>query len=361
MDGDRRPFLSSGVWPHGTTTTADSTYDVPEGATYTLTEDVSLAAGVTISGGGTIVLAGGRFLAQGNNVTFDGVTVVAGSPTTLLVEQSSGAYTGWSFADCVFDNVSVRLTAPGRTQSDGSTATNGTAVTGSMTDCEHRNYAGNYTIEVATNGVTITRPWVHHNGVDINAGDGIKVLAGATGCQIIDPLIHDNTRDGIDVYDGDGVTVTGGTISDNGALGIDAKWATTDANSPSNHTFTGITLERNGGGIGASAPGTTVADCVCVDNTSFGIRVGSAQDDATAYTETVSVTGNTCTGSETGIVLGNAVRYVTVDGNTCTGNNYGVTLSALSDQCTITNNDLNPNDVDDLVQNGTSHTISGNT
>lgn len=358
----------SGPWPSATVT-AGSTITIPAGVELEVSSTITVQAGVTINGPGTIrLVSGGSFKAAGNDVSFGNVTIVSDAPRNLLATITSGAYTGWSFTDTVFDNVALDMTAVGRTEADGSTATTGTGITGTITDTEHKNYAGNYAIELGgVNGVVVARAHVHDNGVDVDEGDGIKVLAGSINVEVVDCILERNTRDGIDIYDASATTIDGCTIRNNGALGIDSKWATTDANPNGSNVITNNTVTGNGSGINASTDGNTVTGNTVTANGSFGIRIGAAADDGVTGTTGGSVSGNTVTGGhDNGIILGTGTTGVTIDANTVTGNVINIALAAgTTSGCTVTDNIAEPaspaDDTNEIRLRTADHTVSGNT
>jgi parallel beta-helix repeat protein len=364
---DRKP-LKSGPWPFGGAIAAGSTLNIHEGIELELSSAATLADGVTINGPGTIrLVAGGSFVAGGNDVTIGDVAIVSDAPRGLLSTVAAGAFTGWLFDRTVFDNVSLRLTAVGRQQNDGSTVSTGTAVHADLMDTEHRNYAQNYAIEVAgMDGVTITRAHIHDNGINIDAGDGIKLDAGSMNTRIIDCTISNNTRDGIDIYDASVTTVDGCAISDSGGPAIDSKWRTDDANPSGSNVITDNIISGNGGGVNAASDNNTVTGNVITSSGDWGVRIGPAINDNVTGSTGGTIGGNTITGHGTGILLGLGTTGVTVDDNTVTGNVINIALAASSATGnTVTNNVAEPTappvDSNEIRLTIALNTVSGNT
>lgn len=263
------------------TTLQDAVNATPEGGTlalgeHTLSGSVTIPRPMTLRGGALYLGSSGRLVAGASNVTLSGVSITGDS--THLLNGAAANYTGWRFEDCSFAGVSLRLTKRGRTQQDGSTAATGTGVTdGSIIEgCTFTGYANNYTIEIGgCDGVTVRDCHIHDTGLNVDAGDGIKVLAGSTNTRIEDCVIERCTRDAIDVYDASYSMTLRCTLRGCN-LAYDAK-RVPSANDTSHHTIDACTVESNiSGGINGDADAVTVRDCTVLDNGAYGVRFNGA-------------------------------------------------------------------------------------
>lgn len=223
--------------------------------------------------GGTLTLNGAGLKAAANNVILDGVHIV-GSGQSLLLANADSNFTGWAFQDCVFEGVSLRLTKLGRTQMDSSISATGTGVTDNslIEGCSLSAYDQNYTVEIGgCDGVVIRDCHIHDTGLSIDAGDGIKVLAGSTNTLIDNCVIERCTRDAIDVFDSS-FTITQDSTLRGCNLGFDAK-NEMSANDTDNHTLRRCVIEDNAaGGVNGDSDRVTVEDCIVMDNGDYGIR-----------------------------------------------------------------------------------------
>lgn len=239
---------------------------------HTISSTLTINKSITLKGG-TLTLNGAGLKAAANNVILDEVNIV-GSGTSLLFANADSNFTGWLFRDCTFNGVSLRLTKLGRTQIDGSIASTGSGVTdNSIIDgCTLTGYLENYTIEVGgCENVTIQNCHIHNTGLDVDAGDGIKVLAGSTNILIDNCLIEYCTRDAIDVFDAS-FTITRDSSLLNCNLGYDAK-NELSANSTDDHEIIRCTVEDNvSGGINGDSDRIIVEDCTILNNGNYGIR-----------------------------------------------------------------------------------------
>mgnify|MGYP002133620689 CR=1 FL=1 len=340
---------------------------------------MKLAAGATITGEGTInLIPPARFVAAGNAVAWGAVTLTApalagAGKRHMAFAETTTNYTGWTFDGTVFDGVGAEFSHVGRAFGDGTTATKGTGITGvQLTNTEHTNYVGAYALAVAGgDGAVLDGVNVHDNGTDVNEGEGIKILHGATNTVVKNAHSHNNTRDGIDVYNSVGTIVEDSEFDHNGSNGIEAKWATTDSFTTGGHIFRRNHVHHNTTGIHATGHGNTVEDNDVHDHTSdgslsFGIRVGSAVDNTAVPSVGSVIRGNTVyANTGTGIILGNATDSCEITGNTATGNGVNIATNGSTVDAVITGNVATPaspaNSANELRIGGIGNAVSGNT
>lgn len=338
---------------------------------------VTIGRPVTIQGVNrsvsTLTIAATKLLrAATSNVTFNDITfrgaagIADGGKFLDNTLTSTNNYTGWRFYRCLFRNASLAFQRVNRV-SEGTTQTTGTDIASdvSVVDCEFDTIRAAYGIELGgITGAVVDRCWVHDVGIDTTAGEGVKVLAGSTGVRVTNCLLEDNTRDGIDIYDSVGTLVSGCVIRNNAQLGIDMKWKTTEPNGCKNHRIINNEVYGNtAGGIHGSTSNTLILGNLVRDNGSYGIRVGSSEDQpVSGPTVKTRVVNNICSGNVShGIYTGNAVTNITIDGNTCFDNStWGINISSDSVDCDVRNNTCLNNTSGGLSVHGTRTRIAGN-
>lgn len=238
----------------------------------TINNTVTIDKSLTLKDG-TLTLNGAGLKASSNNVTFDNVRIV-GNGNSLLFANADNNFTGWVFKNCTFEGVSLRFTKINRLQLDGSLAETGTGITDNslIDNCSFTGYNQNYTIEIAgCNNVTIKNCHIYNTGLDVNAGDGIKVLAGSTNILIDNCIIENCTRDAIDVFDAS-FSITKNSILRNCNLGFDAKNETSE-NNTDDHKILNCIIENNiSGGINGDSDRILIEDCTITNNNNYGIR-----------------------------------------------------------------------------------------
>ena len=325
---------------------------VPPSATrYVIASTVVINKPVRFVGAGpqsSVFEVAGTFQVGASDVTFEGIGFYGTTTTShVLTTKTSGAgnYTGWKFKDCRFERCSVRFTKIGRTIASGGTDTTGTDLASDckILDSELAGYLQNYTIEIGGQTDTEIRGChIHDAGLDINAGDGIKVIAGSVGTIIADNVIEDVQRDGIDDYDAGRSTIVVNTIRRCGGDGIDFKWSATDPNiaTMGENIIADNRIESPGGnGIDADVFRCNVVNNVILSAGAIGIRASQSFDGSNADTTYVRIIGNIVSGcAGGGISFSNGTGF-TVAQNLCLSNTgNGITVNVNNDHSLLTGN-----------------------
>lgn len=224
---------------------------------------------------------GGTLKANSNNVTIENVLFEGNTDTRVVLANANDNFENWNFTNCKFNKASLRLTKINRLQADGSTALTGSGVTdgSKITNCEFFGYKQNYTIEIGgCDNITVQNSHIHDVGVNIDTGDGIKILAGSTNVVINRNVITNCTRDAIDTFDAgtieNPIVLSNNIIKNCGALGIDAK--TDDvllANDPQGDVIINNAITNCNGGIQSDKPNNILTNNVVTNCGHFGIRI----------------------------------------------------------------------------------------
>jgi len=123
------------------------------------------------------------------------------------------------------------------------------------------------------------------------------------------------------------------------------------------NTVTGNTCTNNNSGIGliTSCDNSTVTDNTCNNNNNYGIELYSSNDS--------TVTGNTCYNNKYGIYLNSYSRNNAVTGNICNNNNStGIYLYSSCNNNTVTGNTCtNNNSGIGIATYSNNNTVTGNT
>lgn len=261
---------------------------------------VTIDAPVTIVGNQTTlqIVADAAFRAGASNVTLDGLHIDAADATFRnLLERwdGTGDYTGWVIRDCVLDNVALRFERFGRMGADGIVKDTGTGIVAHsrIERCEIRNFAQNYALALGgIDEVTVDGCYIHDCGIDVNAGDGIKVLDGSINVKIVNSTVEDVTRDCIDAYDSSRVTISGNVLNRAGAMALDAKWQTTDPNETLLNIISDNRSDGCANGYNISVSNALVQGNVCENATGYGFRASHAVDDSGSPSVGISFVGN---------------------------------------------------------------------
>lgn len=343
------------------------------GSTYSLSTTVDITKPFELVGNGSeINLASSDvFRVNASNVTVRGVTFThsaPGNPARRLLDATKTVaddHHHWRFIGCVFDEVTLRATKIGRTNNDGTTATEGTDLASNIDIlyCEFKNAQTNYAIELAgVDDALVFGGHIHDHGVDGTEGDGIKVLAGSTGVKIVLPTIERCTRDGIDFFDSSGTVVEHCLIRDCEQWGIEAKWnSTNDANEPTEaHITNNRVLNSGSGGINGNMHRSIITGNHVEGSGAQGIRfaVSGVSGDSTEY---ATIANN--------VLIGNAGDGITISGNlaSVTGNialdngTFGIIAGSDSENCFFDGNICFGNTTAGLRIGGTGHTLGLNT
>lgn len=359
--------------------TAGGSVELAAGRTYYLASTFTITEALTFfcrSRYATLKLRSAGGLKAGSNaVRFLNVSFVGdggASTDSLFGTISSGAYTGWRFEGCLFTGMTVRLSAVGWVDTDGTVSPTGTghASDWQLVDCEVTGYLGSWALQVlGCQRFLIDRCLVHDNGVDENEGEGIKIQAGATDGKVVSTWSYNNTRDGIDVYDSYGILVEGCVFHDNGVLGMEAKWNSADTSGTprQRHVVRGNRFHGNAAGGAAftcdhgilegnyfKGNGTSASD--------YQIRLGgSSNGDGTDSVGSRCV-GNVCDGSGG---AGNGIAVVEQTGADISHNmvlncGIGISLAATCTDCVVVGNYVSGNSTRGIDVRGVGCRVAAN-
>lgn len=341
---------------------------LPLGGIVRLESTLTINAPVTIMGNQSeIVLAVPAFRAASDNVTIDGGRFYAATevPEHLIKRhEGEGDYSGWTIRNCYLENVAVRLERFGRMGADGVVKTMGTGVAAHsrIEHCELKNYASNYAIAIGgTTDITIDSCYIHDCGVDVNTGDGIKILDGARDTRIVNTTIEDVTRDCIDIYDATGVTITGCTLNRAGAQAIDAKFTVDD---PSDTSFNIVSNNRSrdcASGFNLSVHRTLIMGNVCETSGGYGFRVAHASGDSSAPASQTTVANNIAVECASSGYLFSQGDKLTVLGNQAYNNGgWGVAIASVVSDSRFIGNVAEGNVSGDIQHAGGTNQYLGN-
>jgi parallel beta-helix repeat protein len=255
----------------------------------------SALTAVAANGGGTVSLSAGTWTLAGTGKAADGCLKI-GSNTTL--EGAGMGQTVLKLADGSGSVTGILRTDSGKTLADGSFSTVANVTVKNLSiDGNSANTSGevdgfycgpkpgtaqadtNITLDAVeimncsrygfdpherTDGLTITNSTAHHNGLDgftidfcenvtlsnntayANGRHGFNIVTGSNRVTMTGNDAYDNGGSGISLQTGDNeirawtsdITITGGTLSNNGRAGIEAKQA-------SGIDVTGVTISGN--------------------------------------------------------------------------------------------------------------------
>jgi hypothetical protein len=269
-------------------------------------------------GRGSVIKIDGqdRLRAGSNDVHFENLTFSSDATTNQLLHRTASAnYTGWSWRNCFFENVALRLTKNGRVDNGGSAATEYTGVWKDcqVLDCEFTGYTLNYTLNVGGGeNILIANNYIHDCGTDTSDGDAIKVAEASTKINIHGNIIVNPKRDGIDLYNGTTDSVVDGNIIDGAGLNaIEAKWADTDTGGHSerlvisNNVATGC-----GKGFIVNVNRSTITGNVCENSGDFGFVLNVGGSTATSETSLIGNVARGCTSHGFSHTNGTRIRLI---------------------------------------------------
>lgn len=177
----------------------------------------------------------------------------------------------WSFENCTFDGVACYVERVDRTAHNGQQQTAGSDIVAGLQlrSCTFTHTLTPHALCLAgVHDVLVDGCRFIQCGIDANSGDAIKVTAGSHDVRITNNYFQAISRDGIDLFDASMCTLTGNTIRDCGALGIEAKHSLSTYNPTHYHLVahnrvhdcqsTGISLDADD----ATCIGNIVMDCL---------------------------------------------------------------------------------------------------
>jgi hypothetical protein len=307
---------------------------IPAG-TYLMNTRLIVSKAITIQGAGkgatTLLIAGAAFQVGASGVTVRDLNILgsAGVQTRLALQSitTGGQWQNWTFRDCKFDGVGLPITRIGSIDATGATVTTGSDLANnvSVIGCEFTNYKADAVVHInGTHNCLVEACWFYDAGLDLNAGDNIKVKSSATGTRIMHNLIERAKRDGIDCYDAKQSTIIGNVIRDAGVHGIEMKFQNTGATNDRNIVIGNRVLNP---GVATPSPGMQLAvdyilamGNIVEGGTNYGFRCGSATDLSSRRAKGVVFIGNQAIGNTSHGFVFNGVDDGVLSGNVAMSN-----------------------------------------
>lgn len=336
---------------------------VPAGD-YLLKRTLDITVPVCMRGepGSRLLVRSGVFRAKSHDVRFESLRFSQTGPVQFLAvdvpADESRQCERWTWRDCTFDGVPLTLRACRFLAPNGTEILKGSDVVSGirLESCVFSDIGGAHALGLnAVSDVVVQDCTFRRCGASADAGDTIKVSGGSHDIRIINNLIEDASRDGIDLYDASRVLVSGNVFRRCGVFGLEVKWSSAAAaNDVAYHTITDNRFEE----CGETGCSVSVRGSVCQGNIAIGCKVGFRCNNGSGKMDNESTgtrfIGNISERCENGFVV--YAPYIALIGNTATAcAAYGLVLKG--EYGTAVGNTLFSNKTDVFITSAAQHTL----